>query len=488
MEDTPEQLLIAATRCLREGRVEEGIAAHLRLLSVRADLPDSWYNLGYLQSRARRFEEALHSYEQAIACGIARAEEVHLNRAVILSEHLGRSEAAEAELRRALSLNPNFITAWLNLGNLLEDLGKAAEARKAYNRALQIAPGNGRALARLAAIDTFEGKAGQAVTMLRHALGTARLSGEDFAEAAFALGHALDSSGAYDEAFRFFQQANRVAREGIPAALKYDRSKHERFVDELIRTFPLRAEVPDDNPGDAPIFICGMFRSGSTLAEQMLARHSRVTAGGEFDFLPALVAGMRAYPQELASLSPGMLQGLRANYLENVRKIHRNYDRVTDKRPDNFLHIGLIKALFPHAKIIHTVRNPMDNILSIYFLYFDVGVGYGFDLGDIAHWFAQYLRLMRHWKEAYPTDIYDLNYDEVVRHPRPSIEALVDFCELDWEEECLADHRIDSPVRTASVWQVRQALHTRSSGRWKYYEQHLSGAKSWLEAARASGS
>ena len=176
-----------------------------------------------------------------------------------------------------------------------------------------------------------------------------------------------------------------------------------------------------------------------------------------------------------------MLRNLRSAYLDDVRRVHADVDLITDKRPDNFLHIGFIKSLFPGAKIVHTIRDPIDNILSIYFLYFDVGVSYGFDLGDIAHWYGQYLKLMRYWKQVYPDDIYDLDYDEVVRHPRSTIENLLGFCGLDWEEACLSADPIRGPVRTASVWQVRQALHSRSSGRWRNYERYVSRVKALLE-------
>lgn len=128
----------------------------------------------------------------------------------------------------------------------------------------------------------------------------------------------------------------------------------------------------------APLFICGMFRSGSTLAEQILARHSRITAGGELEFTPAMIgADRQPYPQTLADASPAKLAKLMQNYLDELRAILPHADLVTDKRVDNFLHIGLIKAIFPDARIVHTTRDPLDNILSIYFLHFAGGVAYG---------------------------------------------------------------------------------------------------------------
>jgi Sulfotransferase family len=152
----------------------------------------------------------------------------------------------------------------------------------------------------------------------------------------------------------------------------------------------------------------------------------------------------------------------------------------TDKRPDNFLYIGLIKSLFPAARIIHTTRDPLDNCLSVYFLHLDHGMGYALDLGDIAHYYAQYRRLMAHWKALYPDDILDFDYDRFVGEPRPSVQGLLSFCGLDWHEDCMHFQRARNAVKTASVWQVREPLYQRSSGRWRHYERHLAELKEGL--------
>ena len=146
---------------------------------------------------------------------------------------------------------------------------------------------------------------------------------------------------------------------------------------------------------------------------------------------------------------------------------------VTDKRPDNFLHIGLAKALFPDARIVHTVREPLDNLLSLWFLHLDPAMAYALDLEDAAHWHGQYRRLMAHWKALWPGDVFDLDYDALVADLRPNVAALLDFLGLGWDEKCLAFHAADNVVKTASAWQVREPLYRRSSGRWRHYARHL---------------
>ena len=486
-----EQLLQRASQLRRAGRVAEAITAYEQLLALRPDLPESWYNLGWLQRQARRFPEALDAYRQALDRGVNEPEEVHLNRGVILADHLGRSDDAQAELEQALAINPGYVPALLNLGNLHEDRGRRAEARAAYQRALAIEPENRLALARLAGIAEIAGPDDPIIARLQEALAQSELTDTDKADLGFALGRVLDAAGRYDEAFAAYAAANGASRASLgPDFRGYDRSAQERLIDRLIAAFPKRSEAArPPSPGRrseerSPIFICGMFRSGSTLVEQILAMHSRVTAGGELDLLPSLIGeALQPYPEAAAKADADAFDRLRRAYLDRVRTIHPDADIVTDKRPDNFLHIGLIKMLFPEAKIVHTVRNPADNVLSIWFLHLDPGMAHAFELDDAAHWYRQYRRLMAHWKALYPDDIFDVDYDGLVAEPQPAIAALLRFCGLEWEEACLAFHRATNAVRTASAWQVREPLYRRASGRWRNYAAHLAGLRETLDLA-----
>jgi tetratricopeptide (TPR) repeat protein len=478
-----ETLLGQAAQLRRAGRNAEAEAAYERLLARWPDLPDSWYNLALLQRRSRRFEAALASYGQALDRGVAQPEEVHLNRAVILAEDLHQPDAAQRELEAALARNAAYQPAWLNLGNLHEDRGRRPEALAAYERLLAIAPGHAEGLARAAGLKAISGPDDPAVAALRQALARPGLSPADGASLGFALGKALDGCAAYDQAFAAYALANRFSRAGAPpGTARYDGAAQERYVDQLIAAFPapVIAEPRPDGRA-APIFICGMFRSGSTLVEQVLASHRDVTAGGELDLLPAMIrARLSPYPAAVARAAPDTFEAMARAYLDEIARRLPGAALVTDKRPDNFLHIGLIKRMFPDARIINTVRDPLDNVLSCYFLHLDQGMAYALDLLDTGHYLRQQRRLMAHWRTLYPGDILDFDYDAFVAQPRPALEGLLAFLGLDWDEACLSFHQTDSAVRTASVWQVREPLYQRASGRWRNYERHLAELKSYL--------
>jgi len=474
---TAAELLREAARLEHLGQVPEALATYRRLLARWPNLPDGWYNLGLLQRRAGQFEAALASYARALEQGVARPEEVHLNRGVIFCDCLRQYQAAERELRAALALNPDYLPALQNLANLHEDLGRREKARSTYARMLELDPNAFEAVARLAQLADIQGPEDPLLARLRAALANPAASPADRASLGFALGRALDACAEYRQAFTAAEAANRASRASATPAVRYDRVAHEHFIDELIRAFArprTRAPLAGKPAGPRPIFICGMFRSGSTLAEQLLAGSPQVARGGELDFLPQLVQSELApFPASMAAVSDAALARLAAQYLASIARLFPGAAHVTDKRPDNFLLVGLIKSLFPDARIVHTTRDPLDTCLSIFFLHLDQRMSYALDLMDIGHYFRQYRRLMAHWKSLYGEDILDFNYDSLVREPRPAAQRLVAFCGLDWDEACLDPAHRAGAVKTASVWQVREGLYQRSSGRSRHYAREL---------------
>jgi tetratricopeptide (TPR) repeat protein len=481
----------------RQGRVPEAIVAYQRILAQAPALSDCWYRLAVLQRKTREFSAALDSYQQALGRGVKKPEEVHLNRGVIYADDLRRDDAAEAEFLAALALNPAYIPALLNLGNLHEDLGRRAQAVAAYERILALDPRSWQALARYANLKTFTTRDDPLIARLRAAVAEPTVGAADRADLGFALGRALDACGDHAAAFEAYCAANRDSRESaVPGTARYDRTIEAQFVDRLIAAFPAAgaavssasAALPQDSECRVlprPIFVCGMFRSGSTLLEQMLAGHPQIAAGGELDFLPRIAqTALAPFPESIASAPPQRLRALAAQYLNSLAELFPGAAYVTDKRPDNFLYIGLIKRMFPDAKIVHTMRDPLDNCLSIFFLHLDQRMSYALDLMDIGHHYRQYLRLMAHWKTLFAADIIDINYDALVREPKPVTERLFAFLDLEWNEQCLAVPPTGRAIRTASVWQVREPLHLRSSGRARHYARELATLRHYLESGQ----
>lgn len=493
MSNPIAQLRKQAALLLQQGQIKEAIDAHQRLLLQQPRHADTAYNLGYLLKADGQYVKALDAYGEALLHGIAQPEEVHLNRAVIYSDHLRRDSEAEHELKRALILAPQYAPALLNLGNLYEEQGKREAAIQCYQHILQAEKNDANsqpiyhtALARMAHLCPPSTISDPLLSQIQTAANTAN-SDEDRANLFFALGRVLDNLGDYSSAFEAFNQANRSVNRSGP---QYDRRKTEHYFDALIAAFPNNESIQATQSIEAcysPLFICGMFRSGSTLVEQVLATHPQIIAGGELNLLPALISKtLNPFPQSVSNLTDANYQSMASDYLKQLNATFPTANAaqyITDKRPDNFLLIGLIKRMFPNAKIIHTTRHPLDNGLSLFMQYLHPRIaGYASNLSDIGHYYTQYRRLMAHWNSLYSDCLFDFDYDAFVSEPEATLSKLLGFLDLEMDASYLNFHSLGNTVKTASYWQVRQPLYNQASGRWQHYRQHLHALEQELAA------
>ena len=379
----------------------------------------------------------------------------------VIQAELRRDAAAKLLLERALTVNPTYPPALFNLALQYEEHGDRDRALELFRQILEIDPhGTMRSCAsrtpRPCAIPMAT-----SCRKLRRALRRSNLDPLTRESLHFALGKALDDCARYDEAFEQYALGNAASR---PRLLRYDRVAVDAAVERVIREFSPALMAWATPVSDAPlVFITGMFRSGSTLFEQVLAAHPRVTAGGEIEYF------MR-FP---FSFNPPDWQPVAQGYVDYLGRSFPGKELVTNKRPDAFALLGMLKASFPNARFVNTVRDPRDTALSIWFQQFDGRLGYAADLGDIAHHHRQYLRLMEHWRGLFGASIFDADYDAYVQDPRAVTERLLAFLGLDWHEGCLEFQKNATRVRTASVAQVREPIYRKSSGRWKNYERQL---------------
>ena len=244
---------------------------------------------------------------------------------------------------------------------------------------------------------------------------------------------------------------------------------------------------------DRPVFIVGMPRSGTTLVEQIISSHPRAAGAGELPDIPWLIQRLPAelgsgagYPGCVEALDRESVQRLAGSYLDRLGLVSATTDRVTDKLPMNYMHLGLIAVLFPNAVIVHCKRDPMDTCLSCYFQNFSRDLGFCFDLEDLGFYYRHYETLMAFWAEVLPLCIHDVAYEDLVKNPEDVSRGLIEACGLEWDPRCLSPHKNRRPVKTASSWQVRQPLYKTSVARWKRYEKHLGPLKSSLDLPRAA--
>ncbi len=301
----------------------------------------------------------------------------------------------------------------------------------------------------------------------------------------FAAGKAYDDMGDYATAFDFFKKANDINKELHPFQKDSFLERNTR-----LREFSTPALIERCSGGGldavAPIFICGMPRSGTTLTEQMLSRHPEVQAGGEMSAaLVALQQNQRlgqALGDELEDddVIADDFKRLGEDYVSAVRAEGIRSTFFTDKMPANHRNIGLLALALPRAKFLIMRRHPLDCLLSNYFQHFGQNQPFSSDFENMAVFFAQYYKDVAKWTDAFPDQVREVYYEKVVDATEEEIRNILDFVGLEWNESVL-DHEASSHrVNTASIAQVREPIYSRSVARWQKYEDHIGPLKDLL--------
>jgi len=340
-------------------------------------------------------------------------------------------------------------------------------------RAVAIAP-NAAALRHLAAIRKGSMAAPEAAALQARAADP-RIPDADKIDLFFALGRDADKAERFEDAFGFFARANQLLRAAqAKSGRGYNPACMSRDVDQIIATFTpevFQTYRAFGNPSDAPVFILGMPRAGSTLFEQIAASHPDVFGAGEQKTIGdvARQTGWRPSP----AWSPESLRAGAAAYLARLSAKAGNPARIIDKLPDNIFQLGLIATLFPNARVIFCTRDARDTGLSCFFQHFSEPYGFDTDLADCAHRHAQTERLADHWRAVLPLRHMTMSYEALLADVEGESRRLIDFLGLPWDPACLAFHETSRPVRTASWSQVRRPLYHTAAGRWRHYERHL---------------
>lgn len=460
-------LLQLGNLCLRHHRLDEALSAYRQVIDSRGVAATLCFNYGWFAKQAGKPHLALDQYARALAAGIRQPEEVHLNRSNVYSELLLDSGAALKELEIALTLNPRYLSAWLNLGNLFEQMGEVDRSRAAFARCLELDPSNPVALARLADSTNFALDDDFARSLERKLDMISKTVREP--DLHFALGRAAEQQGRYSEAWTQYSAANAIDRAIQPPYV------HERIDQQVSRVIELCDEKwlrqKSSAQVFAPVFICGSFRSGSTLLEQILAAHPGFVPGGEQEFFPRLVDRyFPSYPDELIDVRATRLSAWAKAYRSDIQVPLARDAHFTDKRPDNLFYLGLIKAMFPRAKILVTLRDWRDSAISIFSTRLSSRLPYATDISNIRHQLQAQDRLIRHWSALFKEDMNIVRYESLVEDPEATLSPILAMFGLSWDERYLDFYKSNRPVRTASVLQVRSPMNRKSIGRWRRFE------------------
>ena len=458
-------------------RMEDAEALLRRATQLAADFTRAWLALSALLMEMNKHIDAIETYEKA-----TELEPENAQAWGGLGIAYGRAmypEKAVQAFKRSIAINggqPGILSsyAWE-----LKTIGDQPAALEAYRRAVKAKPNFGQAYWSMANLKVFKFDDDEIEAMLQQ-LERDDLTDVEDIHFRFALGKAMEDNKDYDRAWHFYHTGNQRQR----MTVEYDPLEMEKRQSAIINVFDRqllseRAEAGYDAPD--PIFIVGLPRSGSTLVEQILASHSQVEGTSELPLLGKISESIGRYrddnvryPEAVTDLRDKDLRAYGKQYMEESQR-HRVTEKplFTDKLPNNFPLLGFAHLIMPNAKFINARRHPFDSCLGGYKQLFGHGQNFTYDMLDLAHYYQQYDRIMKHWHEVLPGKVLDVHYEETVTDLEGQVRRILDHCGLPFEEGCVRFHETERAVKTASSEQVRQPIYTGALGKWRRYEQHL---------------
>ena len=418
---------------------------------------------------------------------------VFLSRHAVESLAVGDYETALSGFDRVLAALPEDAGTHAARAHALKTMGRTDEAVDAYRRAYEARADYGEAWYGLANLKTYRFTDDE-IARMRAQEAAVGLRTHDRVHLCFALGKAYEDRDDYDTAFEFYERGNDLKR--TQTRYTSDIMDQELQAQADVCTAELfSAQAGKGCPAPDPIFIVGLPRAGSTLLEQILASHSQVDGTLELPDILAAAHRLRGrnrgdgagrYPRILHDLDTDQLRELGEAYIENTRIHRQGAPFFTDKMPNNFRHIGLIKLILPNAKIIDARREPMACCFSGFKQLFAEGQEFTYGLDEIGRYYRGYVELMDHWDRVLPGEILRVQYEDVVADLETQVRRILDFCGLPFEQACLDFHATERAVRTASSEQVRQPIYDSGVEQWRHFERHLDPLKSALGPALES--
>ena len=455
----PATLLLTAKIQMRRNNHQAAEQAARMVLQAEPKNAQALTALGQVLHETDRYDEALQVLEQAVQEAPNSPEALNFYGVALKS--VGRLDEAREYILKALNMNRGMFGAYANLNDLVDfSKGEGVELFKRMDAIMS---------------------------------GAKNQEAEPFLALHFAYAKALDDRGEHQRALEHYIVGGRMKR----AQLNYDERDTFGFFDSIRDAFP--KEVFDNRTyagldDERPVFIIGMPRSGSTLVEQILSSHPEVYGAGEVKYLSRALGQLRdrfpslpKFPQMMAKLSPPQLDIVANNYLKALTKDAGNAKRVTDKLLTNYFFVGFLHLLYPKAKFVNTLRDPVDTCLSGFTKLFKDDMPHSYDLAELGRYYGKYRELMQHWEKVLPPGVLkSVQYEDVVADTEKEAKALIEFLGLEWDDKCVDFHKSDRPVKTASVAQVRKPIYNTSVKRWKKYGDGLQPLVDAIEGKSAS--
>lgn len=460
--------------CLRF-QPDLSVAAFQRLIEIEPHSEEGYIGLGNTYSSINRFSKAAHYLEKAISLAPSSVEA--MNSLGLIYNFLGKSEKAFQYMKKASQVSPENTGVLCNLAILYMAQGLFEQSAAVCEEALVLQPDFANAYYQLAQI-TYGKQAEELIRRINRVSELPQSLPLNRMKLQFALAKLFEEQEKYDQAFACLAEANHLKRKTFTYSLDQQQEVAARIC-QVYNESTMQRLAGKGFGSDVPIFIVGMPRSGSTLVEQILASHPDVHGGGELLLFAETVTDYfqvtclnEIIPPDL-NLKEDDLFELGKHYTEKLRSLAPEAKRITDKMLGNYLQLGLISLILPNAKIIHCRRNPVDACFSIYKKLFTRGHQYAYDLQEVGAYYLIYDRMMQHWKKVLPGRFLEFCCEDLVQNQGEETRRLLNYCGLEWHEDCMRYYENKRSVFTASSYQVRKPITDTSVELWKKYEKEL---------------
>lgn len=511
-------VLAGLAACRRHrGRLAEAEKLAEQALKSQPDHKEAKYELAEIHLANKENEKALQLLESNIRRADLHGESIDLWMSTLAK--LERNRHAQDTLEELARQFPNTVEFVYGFAVLANRAGEITLARPAYLKSMELSPNNPRILYELGVMERVAGDLvrsqeliGQALEIqpdnpaalrtfgsdLKYAYGDESYKRLNYVAAKFsefspleqihlhyALAKAGEDVGELDAAFRHYSVAGAKKRK-METYSERDASKLIQVIPQVVTPDNLRKAGDRGCESEQPVFILGMPRSGTSLMEQILSSHPDIFGAGELKFLTGVLENFglgddKGIRLRMGDKDPVFDYDLNASwelrgqrYVDKLTKLaDKPYQRIVDKMPGNFNFVGLIHAILPNAKIIHSRRHPVETCLSCYRIHFAEGHQWSYNLHELGRFYKRYWGLMKYWREAFPGVMYEVRYEDNVADVEGSARKLIDHLGLEWNDNCLNFYNTDRPVKTASVTQVRKPIYTTSTNRWRKYEKYL---------------
>jgi tetratricopeptide (TPR) repeat protein len=454
------------------GQLDEAIEQYEKALSINPENTDLILNLGFIYQSLGQIDEAIEQYDNALTIDPDNVKV--LNNLGNAHNDLGQLDVAIKCYEKALAIKPDYADVYYNLGFIYQDLGQVDLAIKQYEHAVAIND-HAEAYHNLSYLKKYTLNDPQ-ISRMASLLSSDNLSQSERIQLCLALARVNEGLGKQNEFFKYLDEGNSLRKKELNYSIDQSSEVHSTIKRLFNSLPPSIIESKSFNPSElCPIFIVGMPRSGTSLVEQIISSHQEVYGAGELDTITKLASPIikNFLAGDINHLTEQALLFIREEYLDMLSQFNTSENIITDKLPLNFQFIGFIFSAFPDAKIVHLKRDARATCWSNYKYYLKKEHGYSNNFDDLARFYGLYIDLIDFWHELYPNQIYDMCYEDLTINQEEETRKLLEYCELDWDENCLNFHTNKRAVKTISTLQVRQKMYQGSSEAWKKHEAYL---------------